>query len=115
MSDDTGVCLAEADLLCQGQYTAVPETGIGELEPLCFLEKAFNWIAAHLPLAAAVFLMVVAVCITIDVVGRLLFNKPWVGITDLEILLVSVVGFISIAIPIVQRQSLQIDLFYDMF
>ncbi len=114
-AEDSGVCLADADLLCREKFSLEPETGIGELTPICLAEKLFNKLAAFLPVIAAILLMVVAVCITIDVAGRLLFNKPWVGITDLEILLVSVVGFISIAIPIVQRQSLQIDLFYDMF
>ncbi len=108
-------CLEKTSALCDPYYSATPEVGMGVLPPLNRAEAGFNRIATLLPAIAAVLILLIAVFITIDVLGRLLFNKPWVGITDLEMLFMCAVGFLSMAIAVVQRQSIQIDLFYDYF
>lgn len=108
-------CLEDAKALCEPLWSATPESGIGLLPPLTRLEAAFNWLSGKLTVLSAVLLLAIALFITIDVCGRLFFNRPWVGITDLEMLFMSVVGFASLGIAIVQRQSIQIDLFYERF
>ncbi len=108
-------CLAENDLVCDPFYSTTPEKGIGILPPLNKIEHGFNLFVGKLPIISAILLIVISVFITIDVVGRLFFNKPWEGITDLESLFMSVVGFASLAFAIVQRQSIQIDLFFEHF
>ena len=94
---------------------AGPESGLGALPPLTVLEAGFNWLSARLTVLSAALLLAIAAFITVDVCGRLFFNRPWVGITDLEMLFMSVVGFASLSIAIVQRQSIQIDLLYENF
>ncbi|MBO4317482.1 MAG: TRAP transporter large permease subunit [Mailhella sp.] len=110
-----GECLAVHELLCEDQYTDIPEKGIGALKPLNALESGFNWLSAKLPAFSALLILMIAVMITIDVVGRLGFDKPWRGITELELLLLPAVGFLSFAHPIINRQSMEIDLFYGIF
>ncbi|MBO4317384.1 MAG: TRAP transporter small permease subunit [Mailhella sp.] len=90
-----------------------PEKGFGLLSPLTPIEGGFNWLVSKLPYVSAVFMLAIAVFISIDVVGRLLFNKPWVGITDLESLFMGMVGFFSLGAAVIERQSMQIDLIYD--
>lgn len=107
-------CLAASDLICADQFSDIPEKGIGMLPPLCGPEKVFNWITRKLPVISAVLILAIAICISIDVVGRLGFNKPWVGITELELLFLPAVGFLAFSYPIVYRQSIEINLFYDM-
>jgi len=92
-----------------------PEQGVGALAPLCKAEEYFNYFIEKLPILSAIFVIAIALFISIDVTGRLLFNKPWVGITDLESLFMVVVGFCALAGGIMQRRSIQIDLFYDQF
>ena len=108
-------CLEDADVLCEPYWSVTPESGIGVLPPQNRLEAAFNWFSTKLTVLSAILLLAIAAFITIDVCGRLFFNRPWVGITDLEMLFMSVVGFASLSIAIVQRQSIQIDLFYERF
>ena len=108
-------CLEQSPQLCESFYSDIPESGMGALPPMNILEKGFNWLASRLPVLSAVLLCLIALFITVDVCGRLFFNKPWIGITDLETLFMSVIGFASMAIAIVQRQSIQIDLFYERF
>ena len=79
-------CLAGADLICDQQYSETPEKGIGALPPLCRVESLFNDLTRKLPAVSAILLLLIAVFITIDVVGRLGFDKPWIGITELELL-----------------------------
>ncbi len=108
-------CLELAPELCEPYYSLTPEEGLGILPPLNKVEAGFNWFAMKLPALSAVLILVIALFISIDVIGRLLFNMPWVGITDLEGLFMCIVGFASLAVPIIERQSIQIDLFYDYF
>ena len=107
-------CLAGADLICDQQYSETPEKGIGALPPLCALEAKFNELTRRLPALSAILLLLIAVFITIDVVGRLGFDKPWIGITELELLFLPAIGFLAMAFTVVHRQSIEIDLFYGM-
>lgn len=108
-------CLEGAEELCAPFYSAIPEIGIGVLPPMNKIEAGFNRFASKLPLVSALLILLVATLITIDVIGRLFFNTPWRGITELEMLLLPAVGFFALAYPIIQRQSMQIDIFYGMF
>lgn len=95
--------------------TGTPESGVGILKPLCKAESAFNWFIVHLPIFGALLLFFIIFFISFDVLCRLFFHKPWRGITDLEMLFMSVIGFSSLGITIIQRQSMQIDLLYSSF
>ncbi len=92
-----------------------PEIGSGVLPPLTRAEAGFNWFASKLPIVSATLMIGIAVFISIDVAGRLLFNMPWVGITDLETLFMGGVGFFGLTYAIVARESMQIDLIYEYF
>ena len=113
--EDFQECLEAAPEICSDQFSVVPEKGIGELPSLNKVEFIFNRFCSFMPAIASVLLLCIASFITVDVVGRLFFNTPWRGITDLETLFMSVIGFTCLAVAIIQRQSIQIDLFYEMF
>lgn len=92
-----------------------PEAGVGTLPPLCKLETWYNYIAEKMNGLSILLMMAIALMITCDVVCRLVFDVPLHGITDLEILFLSVAGFSTLTLVICQRQSMQIDLFYNGF
>ncbi|MBO4317662.1 MAG: TRAP transporter large permease subunit [Mailhella sp.] len=108
-------CLAPDDRICGDSFSEEPETGIGALPPMNFLEGIFNAFSKHLLALAALPMIATAVLITADVVGRLFLNRPINGITDIESLLMSLVGFGAMPLVAVQRQPLQIELFYENF
>lgn len=89
--------------------------GIGALEPCCGFERVFNKFANMLLFGSSALLLLCTLFISIDIVGRVCFNKPWHGITDLEMLMMSAAGFLAIQVPIIRRQHLQINIFFDMF
>lgn len=92
-----------------------PAFGKGILPPLFKIESVFNRFVSLLPIISAIFLIAICTCITIDSSGRLFFNKPWNGITDLEPLFMTVVGFFALALSVTKRESIQIDLLYNLF
>ena len=92
-----------------------PSLGRGILPPLSFLESGFNWIMSKLLIISAIALVAICFCITIDTLGRVFFNKPWDGITDLEPLFMSVVGFTAMAYAIVNRGAIRIELLTEKF
>ena len=92
-----------------------PERGMGILEPMHKFEAGFNRFVTKLPILSAILILIITFCITVDVCGRLFFNKPWRGITELETLFMSAVGFLAMAATVVKRESIQIDLFFDLF
>ena len=107
-------CLDANPAACDDKYSDVPEVGMGILPPLTKLESAFNWVMIKMPVIAAILLVLISIMITIDVCGRQFFNKPVRGITDLELLFMCIVGFSCLGYAIIQRQNLQIDLFYEL-
>lgn len=92
-----------------------PQIGSGVLPPLFSVENWFNKLTTALSVLGACVLVLICIFITVNAGGRLLFNTPWVGITDLEILFVSFVGFASMSTAVIRRESIQIDLIYEKF
>lgn len=90
-----------------------PAVGMGILPPLGIIEIAYNKLVSILPALGAIFLGAICIFITIDVTGRILFNKPWDGITDLEPLFMTTVGFCSMAFCVIGRGSIRIDLLFE--
>lgn len=99
----------------EAPYPYQPETGVGHLPPLCRLETWYNYVAAKMNVLSILLILVIALLITCDVTCRMLFHIPLHGITDLEILFLSVAGFSTLSLVICQRQSMQIDLLYNGF
>ncbi|MBO4316730.1 MAG: TRAP transporter small permease, partial [Mailhella sp.] len=113
--EENAECIQISDALCTDAFSVQPETGIGALPPLNPVEKHFNTISKWLLNLSIIPMILTTVMITADILGRLLLNHPINGITDLETLLMSVVGFGSMAYVLMQRQPIQIDIFYDHF
>lgn len=102
----------------QEQYIMIPQTespevGHGFMPPLCRIESAFNWITEKMLIFAIIPFCTVAVFVSIDVLGRLFFNMPIIGMTDLERLLMSVCGFAALPVTISLREPIQIDMLYE--
>lgn len=91
-----------------------PEVGSGILPPCGRIEALFNAVADKMVLFAAILLFINVILINIDVAGRQFFSLPLYGFSDFEGIGMCMVGFISMAMPIVLRQSMQIDLLYNV-
>ncbi len=92
-----------------------PETGSGPVRPLCGAESLFNRFTASLLVVSSALLIIMCLGITFDVIGRSFFGGGIPGLTDLETLAMSAIGFLALAYPITNRASIQIDLFYNGF
>ena len=101
--------------MSQTNAVSCPERGMGILPPLHIVEAGYNWIVTRLPALSAVMVLVIAFCISVDVAGRLFFNRPWRGITEMETLFMSAVAFLAMPCVIVRRESMQVDLFFNFF
>ena len=88
-----------------------PSYGFGTMKPLCLLETAYNKLTKLLVITSAIFLIAICLCITLDASGRILFNMPLEGVTDLEPLFMSVVGFAAMTFATSNRSLIRIDLF----
>lgn len=88
--------------------------GLGILPPLTNIERLFNKFIELLLVFSATLFLLCTLFIFIDIVGRLCFNSPWFGVTDLEMLMMSAAGFLALPSPIVNRENWQIDVFFDI-
>ncbi|MBO4318469.1 MAG: TRAP transporter large permease subunit [Mailhella sp.] len=100
--------------MTEKQLSTVPEEGVGELKPLNRMEAGFNWFNHLLPAFAAILLIIMCILVTVDTLGRQLFNSSIRGCVDIELMLVAGVGYLCMSSTIIERQSLQIDLLYNM-
>ncbi|MBO4318126.1 MAG: TRAP transporter large permease subunit [Mailhella sp.] len=92
-----------------------PEFGHGVLPPLFSGERIFDRLADLLLLFAIIPFLAVAILVSIDVVGRLFFNLPIIGMTDIERLLMSVCGFAAMPFVATVREAIQVDMLYERF
>lgn len=105
--DDTPINLAELEGGGLPQAQA-GDDGFGNLARA--MHKVLDPIAKYLCYAAAVMTLLMSLAMVVDLVSRMLFNKPLSGMIELQTFMLVFMAFFSIAYTMLKNQHVSVDL-----
>ena len=76
------------------------------------LQRVIRPVSMNLVYIGAAFVLAMAIIVVIDILLRLLFNRPINGVIELETFMLAVVCFLALGYSMFQGSHVSVDLFY---